>query len=176
MKKIAILTASFVLTAGICVANDSDDTLKFYLSKSDLVVLGTIVSEPEGLVDEKGVPNYICEFKVSDVCKGNADLNGKSIKVDIKRFEMHKNDHHPLIKKDAECILLLKKEQEGTIPHWVTTDFWFGIQYPAPSMVKSLKRLAAQDARGNKTAKPGVAATNQNGFAAHPCATSRSDS
>ena len=98
-----------------------------------------------GLLGEAGVPNYICVFDFSDVGKGDAKLKGKTIRVNIKRFEMDKKDHHPLIAKDAECILFLKMEGAGASPHWVTADFWFGIQHPSPWMVKSLKRLGGQE-------------------------------
>jgi hypothetical protein len=145
MKTLAIVALSFVLAQSVCHADNSDDTLRFYLSKTDLVVLGTIMSEPMGIFHEDGVPNYICQFKVSDVCTGDAKLKGKTIKVNIKRFEMNKKDHHPLIKKDAECILFLKQESDTTIPQWATTDFWFGVQHPFPWLVKSLKRLAKQE-------------------------------
>ena len=96
MKAISSLIAVLFLLSGVCHADDSDDTLQLYLSKSDLVVLGTIVTEPMGLYDEAGVPNYICEFKVSDVCKGDTKLKDTTIRVNIKRFEMDKKDHHPL--------------------------------------------------------------------------------
>jgi len=142
MKLIGILITTLVLLSNVSHADDSDDTLRIFLSKSDLVVLGTIVTEPTGITSELGVLNYICQFKVSDVCKGNVELKGETIRANIKRFEMGKKDHHPLIKKDAECILFLKKEVEGTNPQWVTADFWFGIQHPIPWMAKSLKRLA----------------------------------
>jgi len=144
MKTIAILATAVVLSFGVCHADDSDDTLRLFLSKSDLVVSGTISSEPWGLISGDGVPTYICEFNVSDVCKGDADLKDKTIKVNIRRFEMDKNDRHPLIKKNAECILFLKKGPKGNTPVWTTSDFWFGIQHPIPWMVKSLKRLAKQ--------------------------------
>jgi len=145
MKRIALLVlVCSVLTPFLAVADSGDDTLRLYLSKSDLVILGTIVSEPMGITDESGVPNYICEFKVSDVCKGNAELKDNTIKVNIKRFEMKDEDHHPLIKKDAECILFLKQEPKGNTPTWTTSDFWFGIQHPIPWMLNSLKRLTKQ--------------------------------
>lgn len=144
MKTIATIVVAVVLATGVCHADDSDDTLRLYLSKSDLAVLGTIVSEPVGHLFEAGVPNYICEFRVSDVCQGDSKLEGKTIRVNIKRFEMDKKDHHPLIEKDAECILFLKKEGTGTTPQWVTTDFWFGIQHPMPWMARSIKRLAKE--------------------------------
>jgi hypothetical protein len=135
-----ILTSLLTLT---CRADESDDTLKFYLSKSDLVVVGRIVSEAGAVIWEFGVPNYICDFEIQDVIKGDENPKDKKIKVNIMRFEMDKEDKHPLIKKDSKCILFLKKTGNDT-PSYKTADFWFGIQYPFPWMIKSLKRLAKE--------------------------------
>ncbi len=121
----------------------ADDTLKYYLSKSDLAVHGIIVSEPLAAFREAGVPHYNCDFKVSDVLKGDASLKGKTIRVHIIRFEMDEKDRHPHLKKDGECILFLKGASPD-VPSWVTADFWFGVQYPSPCMASSLKRLAAE--------------------------------
>ena len=146
MKSMAVLLAGVILLGPAPVgADDSDDTLKFYLSKSDLVVLGRILNDPLAISGRDGVPNYICEFKVSDVLKGDEKLKGETIRVNIVRRELNKKDKHPLIKKDAECILFLKKA-DNAMPSWETADFWFGIQYPSPVMAKSLKRLAAPEA------------------------------
>ena len=142
-----ILVASALvlgLLSNFCFADGGDDTLKQWISKSDLIISGTIVSEPIGVTSEMGVPNYICEFKVVDVCKGDVELKGKTIKINIKRFEMVDKDHHPLIKKDDESILFLKRTPKGNKPQWETADFWFGIQHPSPWMVKSLKRCAQE--------------------------------
>lgn len=128
MKKVICVLAMMLLPLFVA-ADTSDDTLEFYLDKSDLVVLGTIASEVGADFSELGVPNYICEFKVSDVLKGDKDLKGQTIKVNIKCFEMDKKDKHPLIKKGSECILFLK-EPKGEFSLYVTADFWFGIQYP----------------------------------------------
>ena len=151
MKKIifCFFVATLMLQA-IAKADNSDDTLKFYLSKSDLVVLGNIISIPVAFMSESGVPNYNCKFKVADIIKGDNSLKGKIIEVCILRFEIHKKDHHPLIKKDAECILFLKKTSQGTVPAWVTSDFWFSVQYPSPWMVRSLKRLSKEKSAENK--------------------------
>jgi len=151
MKKLifCFLVATLMLQA-IAKADDSDDTLKFYLSKSDLIVLGNIISILVAFMSESGVPNYNCKLKVADVIKGDISLKGKIIDVSILRFEIHKKDHHPLIKKDAECILFLKKTSQGTVPAWVTSDFWFGVQYPSPWMVRSLKRLAKKKSVDDK--------------------------
>ena len=151
MKKLifCFLVATLMLQA-IAKADDSDDTLKFYLSKSDLVVLGNIISIPVAFMSESGVPNYNCKFKVVDVIKGDNSLKGKIIDVSVLRFEIHKKDHHPLITKDAECILFLKKVPQGTVPLWRTSDYWFSVQYPSPWMVRSLKRLAKEKSAEDK--------------------------
>jgi len=130
------------LASGVCWADEGDDTLKRWLDKSDLVVAGTITSGPLGASDELGVVNYSCDFKVSDVCKGDTTLAGKTIALSIVRFVIDERDRHPLIKKDGECILFLKTEGTEGTSRLVTSDFWFAVQCPSPWMVKSLKRLA----------------------------------
>ncbi|MEI9896475.1 MAG: YfbK domain-containing protein [Chthoniobacter sp.] len=121
-------------------ADGGDDTLKFYLSKSDIVVLGTIVSEPIGIVDEVGVVNYVCDFKVSETLKGDVPAKDAVTRVTIVRFERDATDRHPLIKKGGECILFLKKTA-GATPALQTADFWFGVQYPSNWMGSAVKRL-----------------------------------
>ena len=130
------------LAAPVALADASDDTLKFFLSKSEVIVSGKIATEPMGITDELGVLNYICEFQVQDVLKGDAGLQGRTVKVNIMRFEKDAKDKHPLIKKDQECLLFLKSATPNT-PSWVTADFWFGVQQHSPWMARSLKRLAA---------------------------------
>ncbi len=120
-----------------------DDTLKSLLSKSDLVVIGKITSEPIGIISEFGVLNYSCVFHVQEVLKGDGKLKDQVIKVNIARLEMDAKDKHPLITKDGECILFLKNAAPG-FPSWVTADFWFGVQHPSPRMARSLQRLAAE--------------------------------
>jgi hypothetical protein len=133
-----------VLPHPATVATDENNhPLKVLLSKSDLVVLGTITNEPIEIQLESGVPNYICRFQVEDVLKGNTTLKGRVIAVNIMRFEMEAKDKHPLIKKGSECILFLKADKPQT-PSWVTADFWFGVQYPSPWMARDLKQLAAE--------------------------------
>jgi hypothetical protein len=133
-----------LLISGLSWADKSDHTLHRWLSRSDLVVIGTVANNPVAVVSAKGVLNYHWAFKVADVCKGNADLRGESISVSTTRIEIDEKDLHPLIKKDAESILFLKNEGTEEKPNWVTADYWFGIQRPSPWMVKSIKRLVRQ--------------------------------
>ena len=132
--RFVLLFAVSLLVPIVALADTDDSTLTFYLGKSDLVVLGTIKSEPSGISNEQGVVNYVCDFEVTDVLKGDMELKSKTIQVNIVRFEQNQKDHDPLITKDAECILFLKRQKQGRIPNWATADFWFGIQRPNPWM------------------------------------------
>ena len=101
-----------VSTVGLCFADDGDDTLQFYLTKSDLVVIGKIATLDVEGISEAGVPHYGGKFAIADVVKGDAGVKSKTIAVTIARFEMNKKDKHPLLKNGGECILFLK--QVGT--------------------------------------------------------------
>lgn len=133
------------------VAEESDDTLRFYLAKSELVVTGSIQSDPAGIVDKKGFVAYLCQFRVDDVLKGDAALKGTVIWVGISRHEVGEEDKHPLIKMGGESLLFLKSSQQNS-PTWVTADSWFGIQHPGPSLSRALRRVA-----GAAAANPGTA-------------------
>ncbi len=139
MKRIVFLLACLLLYATV-VADSSDDTLSFFLSKSELVVVGKIASAPEGLYSEAGVPNYICDFEISEVLKGQPPQTAK-IYVSIIRFEADDEDNNPLVRQGATCILFLKPVSQDRRA-WETVDMWFGIQSYYPWMARSLKRLA----------------------------------
>ena len=143
MKRRIAIALTLFLPFGL-MADDGDDTLRTLLAKSDLVVLGKIVSEPPGIIKKPGMPHYFCDFAVKDVLKGDPAFTNTTIKVNITRFEMDEKDHHPLIKKDSRCILFLKKASPGNTLVWVTSDMWFGVQYPFPWLARSLKRVAQE--------------------------------
>jgi hypothetical protein len=145
-----LLAAAFVAATPVAAwADENDDTLKFFLSKSELVVSGVITTEPNGISDESGVLEYICEYQVQDLLKGDAALKGKVITVSILRFETGAKDKHPLLKKNQECILFLKSSSPNM---WKTADYWFGVQQQSPWMLKSLQRLAAEKAEPQQPA------------------------
>ena len=143
--RIDLLVAIVLLAEAVAVADQrGDETLKFFLSKSHVVVVGKITSTPLAISGSRSVPIFVCDFQVNDVLKGDAGLKGKTIMLNIIRIEMDKKDHHPLIKKNAECILFLKERKAKRGP-WETADVWFGVQHPSTYMAKSLKRLAEQE-------------------------------
>lgn len=122
----------------------SEDTLRYFLSKSDLVVLGEITTDTAGAQEEVGVVHYGCHFKIADVLSGNKPAE-ESIQVTITRFELHEADRLPELKKGCKCILFLRNVGPNDRPMWETSDAWFGFQRPSPSMAKTLKRLAAEE-------------------------------
>jgi hypothetical protein len=147
MKRIlAALTIAALVLFGILAASagEGDDTLRFFLAKSDLVVSGTISSNSIVVTTDPGMPNYLFEFQVDDVLKGEVDLKGKLIRVNIRRFEGGPNwKGHPLLKDGAHCVLFLKGVKKPSLPAWGEADPWFSVQPANPSMTESLKRLAA---------------------------------
>lgn len=142
MKRIAplfLVIIGFLLTTAR--AESHDDTLAFYLSRSDLVVSGTISTEPLGITLADGVVDHICKFAITDVVQGDAKLKKQTVNVNIVRFQCKKDDEHPLIKKGANVILFLKKCPAGTTHRWESADVWFGIQPSNSMMVRMMKRL-----------------------------------
>lgn len=129
-------------------ADEGDDTLRGYLAKSDLAVVGQIESEPFGLSSELGVVRYHFTFKISEVLKGNVATD-HPLPVRIVRFESARGDELPWMSKGAKAILFLRKAPNGNQSRWVSADVWFGFQPANSQMQGSLKRLA-KDAEAKK--------------------------
>jgi hypothetical protein len=147
---LALLAAQW---AAVVLADDGDETLLYYLSKSDVAVLGQFTSDVIGESGEAGVIHYQADFKVARLIKGPA--MGKkgvpqTISVNIVRFEFDKEDELPELAKGKKCILFLKQVGEQEKPSFRTADIWFGVQRPSPTLASSLSRLVSQQA---KTAK-----------------------
>lgn len=124
-----------------CRAESGDDTLRYYLSKSQLVVIGTIENEPTAQFGEDSVPIYRFNFKVSEVLKGEWDKS-KVLSPAVARFEQNEKDSVPcLLRKGGTCVLFLRSAPPNSLPAWESVDPWFGIQHAGPMMARSLKRL-----------------------------------
>lgn len=132
-------------------ARCADETLRFYLSKAELVVLGEISSDISSFSEEVGAVHHRCDFQIAEVLRGNWLGESKTIAVDIARFELNDADRLADLKKGYRCILFLNNQGNRKTPRWQTADVWFGVQYPSPSMAKSLRRLARVEfAEGRK--------------------------
>lgn len=122
----------------------SADTLHFYLTKSELVVAGTVASEPMVVTIAKGESNYIVTFHIEEIIYGPV-LPETEINVNIIRLEENPGEAgQQYLQQGFRCILFLKKQPTGYIPEWETSDDWFGVQFYNSIMITILKRLSSQ--------------------------------
>ncbi len=136
---------------GLVVAGDLEETLRFYLAKSDVVVLGEFTSEPV-LAKTKFASGGEADFKIAQLIKWDAPGEsrvGATIKVHIVRAVLHGDDFEPEdrlpeLKKGGKCILFLECRDLKPTPSYITADIWFGVQRPSPWMAKSLARIVAE--------------------------------
>ena len=145
MRYMIALGLALVLP-GLAVAGDPEETLRFYLAKSDVVVLGEFTSEPIHKSNKFGSHDQ-ADFKIAQLLKwdapGEAQVGG-TIKVHIMRFELEPEDRLPELKKGGKCFLFLECHDLKPAPSYITADIWFGVQRPNPFMGKSLSRVAAE--------------------------------
>jgi hypothetical protein len=145
MKPLVAVGISIALAAGAAAqggAEAGDDTLRFYLGKSALVVLGEFTSEPFGYSAELGAAHWSADFRIDEVLKGARPAK-ETVGVDIVRSywgsirEKNDRDRPAELKLGGKCILFLNA-------HGSTADVWFGVQPPFPSMIRSLRRLVSE--------------------------------
>jgi hypothetical protein len=146
----AVLLSMISIVSSTRRADGADDTLQYYISKSDLIVAGTITSEPYGVSSEAGVVGYAFTFKISEVLHGRLP-QPQTISTGISRFEWGPADRLPFMHSGADCILFLRETKE-----WgeVGADPWFGIQPMSRAMARSIQRLSAAAANPNTASQP----------------------
>lgn len=128
----------------------NDETLRFYLSKSDLVVVGEIASDPTRASEEVGVVIYTCDFRITATVSGRKPIED-SIAINIIRLERDDADRVGELKKGFQCILFLKNVGSDKTPRWETADVWFGLQRATPTLERSLQRIVSENwAQGQK--------------------------
>ncbi len=145
----ALLSLSSLLAGSRLPVDEGDETLRYYLSRSAVVIAGEIMSEPVGIFDEEGVANWSCEVRVEDVVKGPA-LGGRAVPVNVVRFHREAGDRPSFLEQGGRCVLFLREAVEGAQPGLATADMWFGAQPHSPWLVRALKRLAAGDKKVQK--------------------------
>jgi hypothetical protein len=154
MRCMIALGLALVLPS-LVVANDLQETLRFYLAKSDVVVLGEFTSEPIRKGASKFGTHYQADFKIAQLLKWDAPGDtraGATIKVHIVRAILHEDDFEPEdqlpdLKKGGKCILFLECHDPQPTPSYITADIWFGVQRPSSWMAKSLTRITTEQAK-----------------------------
>lgn len=143
MKHILLFSLACIALCPFAAKADTDDeTLSYYLSKSDTVIRGKIGSKLFRMVTEGGAPIWFCDYEVTEVLKGDVKLVNTTVMVKIRRFENNEEDRHPLIEKGSESILFLKTSSGK--PALETADFWFGVQHPNTFLTFRIKVLEAE--------------------------------
>ena len=138
--------AAFIVVAiaAPAFAGNDDDTLRFYLSKSSLVVSGTIVDNPTAVGSEVGVVRYGFKFKVAKVLKGKTP--DEEIHVYLTHYHMGNVEEPPYLKKDGKAILFLRRAiDRKDFKSWASADGWFGIQPFNSAMEAELKAVADEE-------------------------------
>ncbi len=97
-------------------ADDEVDILKYLYDKSDLVVMGRIMTEGGGAIMGGGVKVFDVStgynVQVEDVLKGNDKLRDQIINVIVRRIVVIEEEiKNPLFKKDAKHIFFLKENK-----------------------------------------------------------------
>ena len=139
---IPMLLAILAISGSVANADMDDGTLRDYLNKSELVVVGNITRIIVITRGDAAAPEYTCTFQIDDVIKPHPLQTNSTIMVNIKRFELGDEDRHPLLAEGKQSILFLKRTYDKNA--WDTVDYWFGIQEPLPILIRTLKRLVKE--------------------------------
>jgi hypothetical protein len=133
------LTVAFTALAGRAFGDDGDERIRYYLSRSEMVVAGEIRTEPARAARREGVVTYSFEFQVSHGITEPSP--GPRIPVRIIRPELTAEDGALPLKKGKRYILFLNPSGEWVTPTWENADSGFGIQLESYAMHAALRRL-----------------------------------
>lgn len=148
MRTILALALISLLTASAW-ADQGDDTLRRWLAKADVVLVGKIRTPPLATTMELGVINYHVDLDVTGWLKGKGPKDANRMRATVVRFELDEDDRVSWLVKDSEVILFLNRTKgSGALR---TTDNWFGAQKKRTWLLRSLKRLAKESSPGTKT-------------------------
>lgn len=120
--------------------DSDDDTLRYYLSKSETVVVGKVTDGVQRIgVDFNPIPVNVIGFQVhvTDSIKGKVAAK-QTIMVTVTRA--HKIGQSLPPEQGEKVVLFLKASGDS----WVSADKWFGMQPHSPTFVEHLKRVNSQ--------------------------------
>ena len=130
-----------------------DPTLDYYLSRSEMVVVGKVTEDVRGGFSFGTAIHQFGDIKVEEAIKGHA-APGSALAVDVIQWGIF------FLKKDEELILFLSnrggavKKGLTWITQWDTDDLDIGALPASPEVLEALKRLAA--AQGSTLETPNL--------------------
>jgi hypothetical protein len=137
-----------LLLPGFALAMDPEETPRYYLAKSDVVVVGEFTSEPVVQEKTEEIHHYQADCKISQIVKWEAPEKnrvGDTIKVNVL---LDAQERLPELKKGGKCLLFLECYHLKPTPSYITADIWFGVQRPSARLANTLTGVVAQQ---NKT-------------------------
>jgi hypothetical protein len=141
MRRTIILAALISLSlVTLGRGDDGDETLRYYLSRSPLVVVAEIQSTV--ITGNNGVMKYSCFSTVLRVLKGN--FKDKTMRPSIERFEAATYERPAYLNWGSHCIFFLKPDAQGQL---ASVDPWFGVEPYSDRLANSLSRLSQGDGR-----------------------------
>lgn len=162
-----LIKAAFAVLVILGTARGEDDhsgkdTLRFYLSKSSLVVSGEIVRATTPLMPGMGIVGYSFGLRVNKVLKGELPKEMPKAFLPPKNPDVDKEDDLlwvglglsagqtvPFFKKGAHVIVFLREEKlPGRRMALVEADPYFALQQRDIFMEQRLAELAKEDAKG----------------------------
>jgi hypothetical protein len=152
--RIWFAVAIAVVSAAASQALASDETLKFYLARSQYVLAGELVAEPVkearpfywGADKKNPIVVYTCRVKVLEQFQDNP-YSHKEMTVYVLR---HDGSQRPDgLRKGEKCIFFLNwiYGGPGVGSSHVTSDAWFGVQRYDPRMAERLRELGKRPPR-----------------------------
>jgi hypothetical protein len=148
----ATLNAKTVAVQKPAENDDSDDTLRFFFTKSKLITVGEIVSiGPSeiacGESDSMVVRGF--DVKITEVLRGDRPAK-EPLSVEIVRFH---DEWSSEVKKGDKVVLFLRPMRDNRRPNeppspWISADKWFGMRPYSASLVNRLRMAAKQKENG----------------------------
>lgn len=143
-----------ILFSSNAFSDEGDDTLAYYLAKSDVVLAGEVSSAPSAVSSEVGVVEYSFKVKVMEVLQGEIRADEQPA-VTIIRFESNASDAPPWLRKGAKAVFFLRNRPDLGRRGYTSADPWFAAQPYNAALAKRIRRIAA--AEGEKpTTRDGV--------------------
>ena len=133
--------AAVMAPLSFAAGGDSEEALRLFLAKSDVVALGEFTTEPVGEKANGEYRHYRADFKITQLIKWDAPGKGQigsTIKVHIL---LEGEERPPELAKGGKCLLFLQCYAQKPTPSYLTADLWFGVQPPNPALARALSRI-----------------------------------
>jgi hypothetical protein len=133
-----------LMLPGLAVAEDIEETLRYYLAKSDVVVVGEFASEPVEIMANEELRHSQADRTITQIIKWDAPEKtrvGDTLNVHVL---LDAEERLPELKKGGKCMLFLKCRDLKPKPTYITADIWFGVQRPSARLAKALAGVVAE--------------------------------